>query len=731
MKKTTIIAIVCFTFISLLGYSQTQTQTQTQNKRKSDETRSKKIIRSLNTDIETYLSDGKIEEGAAHIREQKAKCDALTYNTLCNAGIDFMYGYLYQNGANKDSLKKSRYQNKARSYYKKVLKAYPNNAAALNNYILINNELGDKDSNILKLNELADTYPRNRVTYLVKLGDIYKADKDFNKACETYEKAYQEDLFSVKTCEAIVDLYTNDDHWCNNNYSVREFALICEEIELPNLSEELLRRELTKAIEAKDKDKTIKSLILWGYILADNGWVDALPVRRLTNDLAEKGSFENFPELLNGLDELIEILKISDISELYGAGFWYDQFPEVNVERDWEHRAPLHVLIRILRTKGKESLINKDYKKAEGFWIKAKDLSRYFDDGYFTLVAADLAKLYKNQRDLDIHDSKLYNLIEDLFGMKGTSYRQNDLPMIQKYHTTLGAIFYDRKDNWEGGGVETARFQLERALSKRLFGIVVNPKLRQMLGDVYLYQNDKSEAIEAYSHSIHDYLSLDQIKKAKKLHSKLTESLLSDMKASQKEKTKKLNMIIAWREYFVSPENRVLTRQMNVKSQLKEVAQWQDSLSVILPKDFVQRQFFKGLSDLSEKLPEERKVDKLILAAGAIQKIENVKTLSSPSDYYRIKKMTLILEERYKEEEQQLKYAQYNNKAGINDSPYSKKAGYRSYEIPSLEKQIFIPEQLFELNQTILSSYESTENWDYLVDIKLNKGKFEKVDKNN
>ena len=721
MKKKNIFSVLFTIFLisTLFG--------QPPNDKKGDEEKSKTIVRAVNEQVQSYLTQGQIKEAERYIRLNRAQCKDLGYKELCNAGLDFTSGYLYQQAAKLDSVNRKSYQNQARRFYQKVMKFFPTNKSALNNWILLNKELGTNNSSITKLQELADKYPKERVDYLVHIGDIYKADENLEMACTNYKEAYKEDPFSAKACSAMVDLYTNDDLSCTMSYDVRHFALDCQEIELPNYSEELLRHETIVEFQANKLSNAMESFILWANVLADNGWIQTRHVDRLYKELFSDSTQNSEQEIKDALDEFIKIISTKEPDNLQTVGFWFESTPVVKVKGDWHSVSPKSVIIRVLRAKGQSSYLKGDLKTAEGYWQIARKQARYYDDAYFTMVASDLAKLYDANPNMDLNDDKLMNLIADLFDMKGASYRDGDLPMIRRYHNTLAVIFYNKKETWSEDGAYTAKFQLERALWEQRFGRIVDPRLRKMLGDVYVDLNRKSEAINSYSRSVQDYLALDQIKEAGKLFSWMNKKFISDKSSKQSAELRELGVIINWRKQFADPSNEIIANGNQIREYLNRSAAAAEKASPILSKDFVKLQFFKGISDLADLLPESREVDKQILYSNALKNLKEVNTLAAPGDYRRIKNIKSTLEESVKER-QELDYAQMNKRADLSYGTPNSRSGYRTYSLPTLNKEIIIPEQLFELNTELQSNYSTAIKPTKVVKLKLdNKRNFKTI----
>ncbi|WP_299217256.1 hypothetical protein [uncultured Aquimarina sp.] len=663
------------------------------------------LIKDVNLTIGEFLAKGEVAEAAKHIKNKMSDCLELGDGSkLCEAGLNFTSGYLYQQAALEDVKNSSAYQKRALTYYEKVLASYPDNKAAWSNFIQLI-ELQDIDPSIIKkLEGMAKRYPSERINIYVRIGDMYKSDNDLQKACDYYQKAYAEDPFSEKACGAMVALYTRYEFSCVTRNNIRQLALDCQEIDLPNYSEELLRKELITSFNNKKYKKALESLVLWTHVMVDNNWLNSKKINRLKVKLFRGQESETRAEniIYNALNELQRIIQAEQIEDIGDIQFWNGYSPEIYMSGEWSKINPKSVLYKVYHTKGKKAYFRGDLKQAETFWQAALDGVRNSDRAFYTYVASDMARLYNNNPRLDPSDKKLNKLIIRLFNMKGAAYGDNDLRMIRKYHITLGGIFYDKK-KWDGPGGANAKFQLSRAVSSR-FGPIVNPKLRRMLGDVYNELNQDSNAINAYTKSVEDYLSLDLIKDADKLMGITREKYSTAMNSNQLKKINGIQIIIDWRKETKDPNNDLLKNKVTVTDYLEKVSTAENEAKKAVSDKFVKLQFFKGLSDLGVTISEDRKIDRQIILANALGKIDKVYQLSSPTDFNRIKNIKITLEQSVAQPKR-LESAQMHKKANLSYSTSGSKSGFKTYSVTALNKEIVVPDQLFELKGVLKDHY--------------------------
>lgn len=701
------------------------------------------LMYEITPSINSYLANGQIDSAEEYLSNSIIKCEEFVDQDLCVAGINFTGGYNFQKASLQDSLNRINYQEKAAGYYEKVLDRYPDNKASWNNLIKLNKVLGNNASTISRLGELADQFPKERVTSYVKIGDLYKTDKKLNKACNYYKKAYEEDPFSKLACGAMVELYTKNDEPCTLESNIRKFALYCHEIDLPKYSEELLRKEIISSFKEQNYNKTMESLILWANVLGSNGWLDPGRVDRLYKKVLTRSNQTFVTELHTAINELSAILKAKDVNSLLEkVQFWDSVKPVVKLSGDWKKVQPESVLLQILYEKGREAYLTGNMKIADSFWNEVFDRSKKIDPILFVDVASDLARLYSKDPAFDLNRGQFNSLIEQLFDRKTKSYLLGDKIMIRKLHVTLGSIYYDNTiwSKKEGGGYYTnALIQLEHALDEEKLGPIVNPKLRQMLGDVYIKISNYPEnsdpikeirkAVDSYSLSIMEYLSLDKLKDANIIYSNVIENYGQSMDIKQQASVKSLGSILIWRRQLTDPNNIGIDGKLTINEYLTKVNNAEKSATENLPADFVQIQYFKGLSDLGSNFPDEMKQDKQLIYANALNRLKKVNSLPSTRDFNRIKDIKSVLEVSV-EQSRELKTIQMTKKAS---SIYKggKDVKSKIFSVPTFNKDISVPNQLFILNDNLQEDYKKINSKD-AIKYELNKkGQFELKTKDN
>jgi tetratricopeptide (TPR) repeat protein len=81
------------------------------------------------------------------------------------------------------------------------------------------------------------------------------------------------------------------------------------------------------------------------------------------------------------------------------------------------------------------------------------------------MAKLDLAKLYSAHRGFDPDGAKFRALEERLLDEKTMAYWEQNLPLIEKYHTVLGLIYADpNRARWKGDRLHSAPYHLARAV---------------------------------------------------------------------------------------------------------------------------------------------------------------------------------------------------------------------------------------------------------------------------
>ncbi|WP_394750913.1 tetratricopeptide repeat protein [Spongiimicrobium salis] len=724
MKKT----IVCLIALLWLGLGTILGQ-EAVGEKTDARSMSKELIAEVNNRVKLFLEQEKVEEASLYIDQKQGKCNTLSDSIFCTAGLRFSQGYLFQQAAKK-AKGANDYKKRAGIAYEEIVKVYPKNEVVWSNLIQLYTQkvsVAEAESN---LKGLIKRLPNKEPWALVALGNVYRANKDLKKACTAYRAAYGKNPALKVAYEAMVLLYTDDNYSCGlkGSNTIRALAEACNDLNLSNRAEELLRKEFISYVQKKKFEKAEESLLLWTDGLLRNEWANSREVTQLRRKVAtylqeDEGRGK---EIVQALLELERMFKSESLEGFSSTPYWSQNVPVVRIPNKEKYVFPESLFIRALLVKGKKATVKERHKEAEAFWQKAWGMASRDDLESYLEVALNLAQLYNKHPELDTGTTKFDALILELFEGKNLAYRERDLPIIRKYHIVLGSIFYTRKQ-WEEKATHpnsyaNARFQLERAVSNR-FGPIINPKLRQMLGDVYVELNQKDRAFEVYTASVEDYLAIDRIQDADKLHQKLPVS------AANKNKHVLMGKIITLRSNAKDEKMMGnLSSSPSVNSYLKEIVAIEKEASGVFSTAFVNLQMFKTLADSGNNIGAKNNTNQQILHSEALSRIQNTDKLASPNDYRRIKTISTSLEKSVENREKLDKTRVYNRTdlQHVN-SRWKTKTKTKTYTLGNLNKEILIPQQLFELNRVIKEDYKKSIDKKGIPNIQLKDRKFQQV----
>lgn len=633
-----------------------------------------------------------------YILSQIASCSQLERSKPCESVLYFTLGYYRQIDASLDSGNHQPFLQEARKFYEKALEYYPDNIDILNNYRLTLKELGDTVSLETLTRKLIRLDPENKPKYHRELGDFYLSRNRFGQACDYYRSAFRDAPDDPENCRRIVDIYRLSKMNCSG-IDLTRFAYACNAYGFPNLGAEILEDMIRQAV-AKGDLPADSTIVNWVNIMAESDWLD---YDRLAEILKSR---RRRPAILTELDSL---LRTDYFAVIPRFSFWTRK-TTVFYEEAREEVSPVIVTAKIFHVKANRLLIQGDYKKAAIMWEHAFSLLREnlrWDDvipEVFFQAASGLAKLYHAHPDLDTSGRKLDELVSILFKGKGEAYFSGSADLKRNYHTTLGVIFYDRKvltsNNWYPANAE---FQLEHALSENL-GPIVNPLLRQLLGDVYLWKNEKARAAATYAAAIEDYLRLDQIEKAADFLDSTRRREIAAEGSVAFNRLDALEKLILLRKSWQDPSHKILSQNnTSPESQLAELNKDRSDLGRVLNPGFVGEQFFKGYTDLGRNARETNL--RHMLYANALELIQDQKDLPTIRDYNRLQDIKASFNSTIQTGQaiEPIK-VEPGRRSGYWEEK-AKEPGYRTYSIINQDLEIKIPVILYDAGRQIKTYY--------------------------
>lgn len=668
-------------------------------------------VRAISQRMTDAWDNGQPKEVINIVDQEVPGCSTQPDSTFCKAAIWYTGGYLFQNGFEQGDSLALNYKSIAESYYKRILEVLPDNQDALSNLLALY-EHGDSTLKMIKvLDDLAKAYPRQRINYLLRIGDLYLRQFDPGKASNYYEQAYVEDPWSEAACSRLVNLYAlhgippNIPGKKTTPNSVNEFIYNCQDIGLPNFSEEMARRRIAYNIKnpSVTKDQLIGSLLIWIDILAQNNWLEERRVEDLRIPFFEKNTSSN--EILKtgnkALTELVALTMIEDASQIRKDGFWYSDYTQIRLP-DREPVSSRSVFIKVLHAIGVKAYFNGESSKAEQFWQLGFRTAN-FENVLFTVLGKELAQLYTNDPKLDPGGQKMERLVGLLFHGKMDSYLASNNEMIREYHTVLGSIYYDQK-KYSGGQYTNAEFQLYHALEPKL-GPIINPELRMMLVDVYGHNKDSFNMMNENIRAIMDMLRLDRMEEADKMIDDAEKNARGNLK-SFNTRLGALSRIRKFRSACADPSSpKPFENQKMVYQFIHEIQDKEAQAITQLDQAFVREQNFKALADLGQYVPENHPEWQQQIYSQALQRIENNKELGSIDDYHRLQRIRQSLSGSL-DDPQILATERLNKEVNINYKANNQGIEFRSFVIPSLDREIQIPQAMFQLNKTVTEYYK-------------------------
>lgn len=664
----------------------------------------KTYARSTHLQFADLINDGRLDQARFEINRTLDECRSLTDSSTCAAGVYFTAGWLHHQAARAlQGPDQQTYLEVALGYYGQVLEIVPQNEVALSNKLEIMALLGAEDQEINKTKEILLQQPRNRVKYLLRLGNIYLKKGDLSKACTYFQEAYAEDYYSADACEAIVKLHTRTDHSCLLGDNVIYFAYDCQAIGLPNYALDLLEYEIARAVNAGAASEIEQVIICWADVMAENGWLTSAKIDNLVHRYFYQ---ENNPDAKAILLALKSTVSTSPSPSERRDNFWYDKRPRIDISLQGNYTSPLRVRLKIWHQLANRAYFAGELTKAENLWQEALRDADRADNGMYTLIAKNLAQLYSTQFDLDPDQIKFNHLVKRLMDMKLLAYTQRDKALIREYHVTLGSIFYQH-EKYKGNRFRNAEYQLSRALSVD-FGAIFDPELRKKLAHTYHEVGKPDLALEQQLMVVQDHLSLDQLNEAKAMMDQVREHALSKDTDEWTSTIKLLDKILQLRYEWIDSQHPQLSLEGNIFEYLSKMASVIRASVKLLDPAFVHVQFFKGFSDLAAQMPTDILTRQQILYAEALLQINDIHTLPSLSDFHRLQGIKTSLMKSL-EKPGQMPIVKTRQQADLNYDWSKPGEEMRTYELPNLSRAIEIPARLFKLREEIQRHYDGNE----------------------
>jgi tetratricopeptide (TPR) repeat protein len=708
--KTLHLYILIAMLLPAIAFSQKETAHQSPTINKIDSNQDPKAhLREVSLRMTKAWDSDQPAEVISIVDSEIPGCSTQPDSVFCKAAIWYTGGYLFQTGFEQNDSMADNYKGIAASYYRRVLEILPENQDALSNMIRLYEHSAPDVQTIKLMEKLAEEYPTQRINYLLRIGDIYLQQKDPLKANSYYEKAYEEDPWSEPACSRLVNLYVQHGLFYGvpqekyNANATSDFIYDCQEIGLPNFSEDVARQQVIYKLNKQGltKEELIGSLLVWIDILAENNWLEQRRMEDLRIPYFEKNSSLNAMASLGNqiLGELVDITLAKETSQVKKDGFWFNNYTTVKVPGK-EDVTTRFVLLKILNAIGEKSYFSGDLVRAEQFWQLGFETAN-FENVLFTVFGKELAQLYMGAPKLDPYGDKLKKLVGELFHGKMNSYLASNTEMIREYHTVLGVIYYDQK-KFTGGQYTNAEFQLQHALDPKL-GPIINPELRMMLVEVYGANKDSFNMMNENIRAIMDMLRLDRMEEAKKMIVAAEVYAHGNLK-NFNTKLGALGKIRKFRSACADADATPFENQAAVYQFLRDVKEKETQAITILEPWFVKEQNFKALSDAGQRIPNAQTEWQQQVYSQALMRIADSKELGSYEDYNRLQRIRQSLSTTL-DQPGVMATERFNKEAKINYKASGPGVEYKTFVIPSLDREIQIPQSLFQLNQAVTEYY--------------------------
>ncbi len=544
-------------------------------------------------DLDDAVQQGRWEEAQGLLDAAQLNCGAAADARACSAQVEFSRAWLATKHAEAtadDAARIALLRSAARGY-RALLRQYPGHAASTDNLVLVLDQLGD-GAGLIQLAESLRSVDTPKAAYVARLaGDAGMKAGKTGDAFDRYSTAFE----LRQDAGALASM-------------TRAFTAAPDEARAARLLEGANRilpvdsAASTQAFRAIAQFPEKFSEAVWDD--AALGWVETLSSeRRLTVEtVAAEFDLERNPHFAR-LAQRLRDPKLGATNVRLDEGLFF-QGPRG--EDWWTRDAPRSQALALAGwSVGHAHLIANRPELAESTWQGALQ----YAPGPQTYSGAlsgkrvvmldlltDLARIeIVNKSTLDPDGKKFAGIERMLFESKGMAYQGNDLAAIERHHTLLGKMYADLgRFGTSDSDYRSARFQLRNAIAtaKRrgegAGGVSPQPALEALLADGYRCalpkqdagcRPDMGEASKHYTNAAKGFLDLDAIDQA--------QTAVDDLRVvSPAPSAQQLEL-----------EQIVVTRKaLQTTGQLRD-AKWLESNATSLPKDFVERQQFKVLSD--------------------------------------------------------------------------------------------------------------------------------------
>jgi tetratricopeptide (TPR) repeat protein len=582
------------------------------------------------------------------LQETHQACGSGQSGRGCRSLINYSLGFMFERQSRTDADRREAHLTNAVESYRKVLVDSTQHGPTMHNLALIYHQLGNSNEALNLLHKAITSDSSRGYLYETAIGDIMFDQGQLNTALQAYRRAARMNPRAEKPPLGIINVY-------GELPADRRGQLTCL-LEIwkdshPDASEQGYRLIIKAALKDDDTKRAESAFLGWVTLLARGRRLTIERVNSLYSDWRHPAMEELLDYLGNG-------------PGVYDSMNWW---PRTNWRR--------HVLAEAALAAGHMDLKQKGASVCESRWQEAiREISPsvgYYFEKDLPMVRLDLqtelAALYYQYPDLDPDNRKFGSLIWRIFRGKGEAYEVNDLKAIQGHHAVLGFIYSREPERESTGQLATnAVFQLYHAIktaNKRFNNgepYQPVPQLKEMLADAcrnpsvagkqwsstYCTDHRGRELPgDLYLEAAKAYLDTDQLKKAINMLEKAKSTTTS---SSGRKLYADLTQIVKTRSRIEK------TTPANVEAMAVDLVDRQDTANWFTDdqfaqphRDFVSRQRFKTISDLTLRLEDFAKDDaslssSLRIIAPDLNTASKNLVLAGTADQLRVEKLASI-----------------------------------------------------------------------------------------
>jgi len=560
----------------------------------------------------------------------------------CRTLIEFTTAWVYESWSDVPSEQSRKRLDRALTHYQRASTADPDNTRILTNLALTARRAGDMKTAASAITAVIKLKPEQAYENYLFLGEVLQSAGDDRSALRIYHLAVEKNPADARGHQRIIDAFRKSGAAADlYKYSLRIRH------QFPNIAATGFENAIDLAYRT-DTNMAGKALARWAAIRSDLGALSASSLRRLPSPKDWS---------LSGLRQLHGVVNSVMQPPVDGQISWWkhDDLRQDAMSRLLQFKAS-----RLITLTENAAVEQKDRTLAQriaiGYLTVAVDTAPPYQ-AYLgsSLAGSSNAKLDAATQLVTLHHSikagddpqklsgisvkELSRMTKILFSGKGGAYAAGQLKDIQRYHTVLGMIYYETKQD-KTKGADNAIFQLTHALDTASKIAERNPEkyqplpeLRVLLAKVHQRQgNSKDSASESLSAAM-GFLEKDNLKRA---DSALTSAKKNGANIGAVE------TILKGRQAVLTEGARLLkTKPGSNEVTLDAKLSWLKNPAILkLPQSFVEGQRFKTLADLGGQITRTpnkalaSSINSLALEAASKNKI-----LTSPTDVKRIQSL--------------------------------------------------------------------------------------------